>query len=353
MSFLKKLFKRPEQFRDAVVAHLRSRGDDRAVAWVDDDERLFLEVLDSYPGDGQRLDLTEAFESWNQSGDLAPATAPIDALVRPGAVTTPSFYLMPRFHFVAGDGRPKLASGLTLDVLRADEKGVEVLTPEGVQEQGITLAQVVAQLSPSLFEFEQPSPDVQLYVTSHPGAVLARVSELALPLLPGEPVFILLNSTQMLITGSTDWRGLHAAAAIIREALADKPLGLCYVLRGGALVPWLPPRSEPTLRVIFIAMRRAGLETAYAAQRENAGSQTKIFVANYTVEGAAGLPLVSLASWAKDVVTALPLADVLVLGRTLTDFRSVSRDLAFERFADLLEPIPNLWPPRFVTKVPH
>jgi hypothetical protein len=251
MSFLKQLFRRPQQFRDAVVAYLRRRGDQRAVEWVDDDDELHLEVLDSHLGSGERLEFTDAFGEWKRSGDLTAATAAIDGLARPGAVTTPGFTVVARFNFGIKEDVPKLAPGLTLAAVHADEKGFETLTTEHLKALGLTFEQVAAQLAPSLFETEMPNPEVQLYEASEPGAVLARLSDLTLPPLTGEPVFILLEDDRMLITGSTDLRGLRAAAGLIHQALAEQPenrLGLCYVLRGGAWNYW-PSGLRSTNRV--------------------------------------------------------------------------------------------------------
>lgn len=354
MAFLKTLFRRPQTFRDEVEAHLRGLGDQRALEWDDSEkDELLLDLLDRRPFAATSLDLTEPFQVWKASGDLTAAKHAVATVAKQGAVTEPGVLPLLNFAFSDTPSPRRITTGLNLELMWSGDGGLELLDDELLASKKLTFDQALALATRDEVELTSISDDHPLFVSTQAGLVIGSLARLKLPTLAGEPLFIVVDRMRLLVTGTGEGAALQIAAGLLLkglEAPAESMLGLCFALRDGALVPWLPPRSDTTLRTAFIAFRRAGLEAAYEQQRAGLANVWEGFIPKYSVERAEGLPMVAVASWAKGLTPLLPRADILGLGRTLTDHRPVSFDVALQRFPHLLERAPLLWPPRYIAK---
>lgn len=357
MGFLGKMLRGAGKYRELVEALFVAANDTREREW-DDDEQV-LTVSDDIHS-GLNIDLRELYEEWKDTGDFEPTKEDLGEVVKAGASTKPGFAAHAVFTDVDSDDE-LVAPGLALRLVWSSSEGHEVMTDELLAERKLTRAEALALASKHVLEddeaFEEVSDDVKVFAWgSTPGSFFAALPKLKFPQLDGDPVIAFIEDDALLLFGERDELASAFVAKFVLDTFSEASesvMGLCYVKRGDALVPWLPSRQLHGHRKVFAALRRAGLERAYARQKERVLDETPLFVATYRVERAENLPALSTASWAPGVQALLPRADMLTVSLSLTDHRLLPFAVALEKFPELLQRVPELWPPRYqVSEVP-
>ena len=346
MGLFSSLFRRAETFRNELEAYVRAAGDSRALLW---NEHL-LTLVDEFPDTGKAIDLEDALAHWKSNGDLSEARAALNGLLQPGAASSPFWGAVPSLTVVE-DSFGAVAQGLVLKPVVCDEQGPRVVDEAFLEENDTSLDELLdgEEQPPTLFE----RVDDGLFSVEHPAWLLWNVATASFPALEGAPVLIVLDATRLFVTGSRDARALTRLAQELIETVKSPPedlLGFTYVVRDGALVPWLPSRRDEATRLAFVLLRRVALERAYQLQGDVLSKIFDGFVARFRVERPELLPVASVASWSRGVHAVIPAADVIGLSLSLTDHRMFALAQVLEHLGHHLQRLPKLWPPRYVTR---
>ncbi len=336
------LFRRPANFRAEIEAVVRVAGDERVLEWIDDH---LLRLVNDFSGGCDDVDLENAFRHWKETGELSSAKETLVPHLRSGAKSMPIWQAALTFSHFKTPGRGQLAEGLQVVPVFCDEGGIHFAGEEFLAARSLTLDQVFDGLQPLTPRFTALSEKV--FLVSEPSWLLLNLSKVEFPSITGEPVVIFLDGARAIVTGTENVDD-PALSELLKASATELVLGLSYVVRSGALAPWIPPRSRPSARLAFLMVRRAGLATAYERQHEEMKS-IDVFVPQYKLERREGLPLLSMASWTKGVRATLPAADVIILGRTLIDHRPVRFAQVLRHFGHYLLPLLDFWPPRWLT----
>lgn len=346
------------QFRELVEAQFREGKDLRQLVWEDDDTQEFT-IFDT-PTVGTVIDVQEEFEGWKKDGNFDATREFLTELIEAGATTAGGFVAMA----IAADMESApdvLAPGLRLALVWVENGEQTVMTEEALAERKLTFDEARALAAEEALDgddvFDQLEESVRFFAPhASVGSVLCALPKLKFPECEGDPVILLVENEELYVFGSRDAEAIASATNVVAERLATKSeetLGLCFVVRGGTLTPWLPPRELGPQRLIFAALRRAGLENAYATQKKKLDDLSPLFTASFTVTRQQDLPLMSMASWATGVNALLPRADLVAVSLSLGDHRVIPFGVALEKFPELLQRVPRLWPPRYaVSKIP-
>jgi hypothetical protein len=168
----------------------------------------------------------------------------------------------------------------------------------------------------------------------------------------GQPIAMIPNRDNLLITGSDDVVGLAEMAAQVAKVLKEAhPIsGIALCLDGEEWTPWLPPSDHPAYKD-FQRLRLQTLGQDYAEQKElldklQEKNDEGVIAGSYLVfespEGRGG----SVAIWAADVDTLLPKADRVVFDRN-GQLAMVEWQNVVDVVGDLMERL-DIYPPRYL-----
>jgi hypothetical protein len=168
----------------------------------------------------------------------------------------------------------------------------------------------------------------------------------------GDPIAMIPNRDNLVITGSDDPRGLELAADWVENALKQpRPItGMAFRLSGDEWGVWCPPRGHPQ-HARFRRLYLQSLGQDYAEQKElleklHRKTGEDLFVASFSALEREG-EMFSYAVWSKDVASLLPRTDRVAFLRASDDRPML---VAWERVeeiaGELLEPV-DMYPERF------
>jgi hypothetical protein len=172
----------------------------------------------------------------------------------------------------------------------------------------------------------------------------------------GRPVAAVPERSTLLVGGDGDERCLRRLAEAAQAEYGASPRSISpalYTVDGaGRVVPLVLPADHPQAHQV--ALGHVTLAVAeYQAQTERlqAAVGEDVFVAAYKgIDPKQGAPF-GYTTWAQDVATLLPRADVVFLGvgAEHDETLRVSWDALLELAGDCLQPVPDLDPPRWRT----
>jgi hypothetical protein len=168
----------------------------------------------------------------------------------------------------------------------------------------------------------------------------------------GDPVAMIANRDNLIVTGAEDATGLDAMLKMAAEALQQlRPISsLAMRFDGQDWLPWLPDASHPLhkqfRRFYFDALGHDYAEQKELLDRLHARTNKSVFVATFNVVQDPQGRLLSYAVWTESVESLLPRSDMVVFGRLEGEPTMVPWSKAWEEVGRLLEPL-ELYPPRY------
>jgi hypothetical protein len=174
--------------------------------------------------------------------------------------------------------------------------------------------------------------------------------------LDGDPVVFVPGAERIYVVGSRDQGAIEAAMALV-DARLERPRGLCrfaFVLQDGKWTLFAPPGPLGRELGGRLALH---LADAYAEQREELQARYEDdedapFIPNVMGIGTDDGQLhMTLSTWTDGVRAFLPRTHLVTLGRLETgEMATVTWEDVMELASDCLEPVPDLYPPRWETK---
>jgi uncharacterized protein YtpQ (UPF0354 family) len=168
----------------------------------------------------------------------------------------------------------------------------------------------------------------------------------------GDPIAMIPNRDNLIVTGAADLRGLWAMSNLAAEAIKKPRLisGIALRLDGDEWVPWLPKVSHPS----YNDLQRLQLQSFghdYADQKDlldklHAKNGEDVFAATFSVIRSPHSRVFSYATWTDTKNTLLPKTDVVVLGRISGKPAMVEWQKVVDVVGDLMEAV-DIYPPRF------